>query len=1272
MLPVMKNVFVITLLLVFSQISVAQGWEWSNHISCAGDVKTLDMAIDDNDNIYVAGRYDDQTLYIESDTIHNFGGRDGFICKFNSSGSLLWLRRIGGTGNDLAITIEIINNSLFVAGNFNSPTLYFTLTDVLNNDNSFDAFLAEYDLDGNFIDAYRIFSGTNQQRILNMTYDPNFNDLVIVGYFIDEMVYDDGSTSQTIDARGSKDLYIFRSNYSAEIQDTATFYVTANSSFKTVNLSLAEGYYIGADLRGTMFFTPDDSIQGNSSTNTDALIIKVDEDLDFDWARKGGGIGYDHVNSAVSDIYGNYFLTGKVESTITFDSTATLQSHSIPSFGTIDLFLAKYNKQGTLQWLKRKGNIGNDNGYGLVQRENLVQFCGNIALEVIFNVDTLRSTGSTDVNTGFAIFDINGNEIGAQGIGGTGTDLGEMIVFNSSGNTIIGGYFNSPSLVIGDSTHSNSSGNNNGFIGEYYYPMNAVYTTINSIDCNGGNEGELIVTPYFGVGPYSYNWSHAGGLNDSTASNLSAGTYSVTITDSRDSTAFTTINLNEPAPISIAAVLADVSCHPNNGTSNDGGIDLTVTGGTVAGPYSYAWEAIVGSGVNATAEDQTTLTMGEYSVTVTDDNLCMEDDTFLIAQPDPIQFTGSVVTDATGGGNDGAIDLNPSGGNDTPPYTSYAWSSGQTTEDISSLFAGSYTVTVADVLSCEQDTTLVVSDLSLFLAFISDKTDVDCRGSSTGSATVATSGGTGPYSYAWEDAIGTSIGGDFPTITNVPASTYYVTVTDNSDMRTAPASVIITEPSSILSAFITGTNLRCYDDNSGVADLSVSGGNLPYAFIWSNGGTTEDLVNIPAGDYSVSVTDINNCTVIENVTIDEPEAMDINITIVQPIFCYGDLTGTLTATATGGTGTKTYVWDDPGNQTAQTATNLGGGFYNVTATDLNLCQITDNIQLVEPDSLSLSASSQDISCSGESDGSIALTVSGGTPAYTFVWSNGEFTQNLSDLIAGIYSVTITDQLNCTKELLDIEINEPEGTTLTSEEVTDATCFLSNDGTITVSASNPVGSLTYSTDGISFADNGGIFTDLSQGSYDIWAMDGDGCVQMLTTLSVGGPGPITLDTTVNHSSGSQGGSIIAVASGGNEPYNYILISPTTNNSNSTGEFEELDPDDYELHAVDAISCSSDTLLVTILQSSTEITLYEAFSPNGDGINDLWNIPNISLYPNCKVSIFNTWGNKVFSSDGYTEPWDGKYNGNDLPAGTYYYTIDPGDGSKVLTGPVSIVR
>ncbi|MGD2033774.1 MAG: gliding motility-associated C-terminal domain-containing protein [Bacteroidales bacterium] len=1210
-------------------------------------------------NITVGGR-----------TISSFGGQDILLSKFSPDGDTIWNKRIGSNGDDGPRRLYFAeNNEIYITGGFEG-ICYFDDIILSNTYSSEDIYLAKYSSDGGVLWAKNIAWGPNQERSSGIIAD-NDRNLALVGFFRDSIFFE----NDTLISSGGID------NFYAKFDEDGNFikaihYPGTNNSTRLNEISLSNdnALLISGFYSGTLSAQTETLVSSGSS---DVVLIKINTDDSEIWIRTAGSTLDDRGYNTSSDQYGNVYLTGYVSGAPLFDSTAYGLRDSSPlnTKGGNDMFIAKYNKNGTLQWKRCNGDEYADQGQGVFVYNNIVQFTGFFTGTVIFGIDTLLSKNNSQ-DAGFFVYNTDGTSIKGVSVQGSLEDKGADVVYDNAGASYLAGDFLSDTLYLSDQTIIKTAvGFKNPFLAKYAIPFSASFTDIKEINCNGDADAELTVTPYFGIGPYIFSWSHDAGLEDSTATGLSAGVYSVTITDSRDSTAFATIDLTDPEPITIVPAITDVSCHPANGTANDGGINISVDGGTVKGLYSYVWEAISGSGINPTTEDQPNLSAGEYCVTITDDNLCVEDDTFYVTQPDEILFSGSAVTHEIEipPGSNGEVDLSVSGG--TSGYN-YNWagpggySSGS--EDLTGLsLGGSYTIQITDASSCHADTTFLVTSDTMFIAYISAKTDVDCKGNSTGAATVNVTGGTGgPYDYSWERD-GTSVGGNSPSISNVIAGTYSVTVTDLSVPKTAETSVQINGPANELASTIAGTDLRCFRDNSGIANLSVTGGTLPYGYSWSDGTSREDLVLVSASDYFVTVTDGHGCQEIGNVSIEEPTALDISITTDQPVLCYGDMNGILTANATGGTGIKTYVWDDPGHQTAKTATNLEGGLYTVTATDLNLCIVSDNVFLNEPSEMTLSETSHDITCHGEGDGSVILSLGGGTPVYTFVWSNNRFTQNITDLEAGNYSVTVTDQHNCTKMLSNITITEPEGTTLISEEVMGESCYGANDGVITVEASSPAGGITYSIDGSTFHNNG-FFPGLSRGNYNVTVRDGNGCEVLLTSATISGPEPIKLDTTVTHSIGDRGGSLIAVASGGIEPYTYSLFSLSSETTSSTGEFDDLLPDEYELFAEDSNPCSSDTLIVLIMELSNKLVIYDAFSPNNDGINDVWNIENIDLYPACKVVIFNTWGNQLFSSDGYTEPWDGKYNGRDLPSGTYYYTIDPGDGSEVLSGPVSIVR
>ncbi len=444
------------------------------------------------------------------------------------------------------------------------------------------------------------------------------------------------------------------------------------------------------------------------------------------------------------------------------------------------------------------------------------------------------------------------------------------------------------------------------------------------------SDGKLLVTPYFGVPPYTYTWSHApnAGINDSVATGLSAGTYTVTVTDSRDSVAQATIELTQPALLAINRSITPVSCF----NETTGAIDISPTGGTA--PYQYNWSTSDGAGVNATAEDQSNIPSGTYSLSLTDSKGCTLDSSFVVSQPEAINFNGTTVSPIIiPPGNNGAINLMVNGG--VAPY-SFLWSNGETTEDISNLTGGVYTVQLTDQNGCPADSAISVNEQSLLLANISAHQNVSCNGLSDGSATVSVTGSTGTVTYRWlnaaESLLGTAV-----TINGLAVGTYHVAVAD--DVAKDTAWVIIQEPA-VLASSVVATDVLCNGEATGLADLTVSGGTYPYTYAWSNGKNTEDIANLLPGSYSVNVTDANGCTTNSSAQINEPAAISVSITVDQPVLCPGNMNGIATAAASGGTGTLSYQWDDLGNQNTATADLLSAGTYTVTVTDDNSCQAT--------------------------------------------------------------------------------------------------------------------------------------------------------------------------------------------------------------------------------------------------------------------------------------------------------------------------------------------
>ena len=524
--------------------------------------------------------------------------------------------------------------------------------------------------------------------------------------------------------------------------------------------------------------------------------------------------------------------------------------------------------------------------------------------------------------------------------------------------------------------------------------------------------------------------------------------------------------------------VANVTCH---GGSN-GSIDVTVSGGT--SPYSYSWNT------GGTTSSLNNLTAGTYRVTVTDANACTQSLSVSVTQPGAtLAATGGSSNITCHGVNDGAIDVTVSGG--TIPYT-YAWSrnpqAGFTdpgTQDLSALALGTYTLNVTDNKSCSATLTFSLTEPEALTVSVGSVTNVSCFGGNDGALTVSVSGGTTPHSYLW------NTGGTTSTLNNLTAGTYRVTVTD-ANACTQSLSVIITQPGATLAATATGgvTNVTCRGGSDGSIDVTVLGGTPPYSYLWNTGGTTSSLSGLTAGAYRVTVKDANTCTQSLSVSITQPGVLVATVGATSVTTC-GASDGSISVSISGGTSPYSYLWNTGG--TTSSLSNLSEGTYQLTVTDAAGC--TQSLP-VSINVLSATGGATDITCHGANDGSIDLTISGGTPGYTYAWNNGlSAGTSHSNLSAGIYRLSVTDGNQC-EEFFSYTITDPDVLTVSAGSVTNVSCFGGNDGALTVNVLGGTSSYSYlwNTGGTTSTLN-----NLTAGTYRVTVTDANACTQSLSVI-----------------------------------------------------------------------------------------------------------------------------------------------------------------------------
>lgn len=768
----------------------------------------------------------------------------------------------------------------------------------------------------------------------------------------------------------------------------------------------------------------------------------------------------------------------------------------------------------------------------------------------------------------------------------------------------------------------------------------------------GSSNGSVDITTLGGTAPYTYNWSNSTNSEDPT--NLTPGTYIVTITDAQGCELIENFDVSTPNALAAAFNETPVSCN----TGDDGEIDITVTGGT--SPYNYLWSN------GAMVDDISGLTAGTYTLSVTDDDGCLITVSVNIDEPTPI-VVSSTSTDATCNQANGTINLSVTGGTPLAGNTyTYQWDGGAgTSQNPTGLLSGNYNVTITDANGC---TALhgqsVVQPNGVTLMTTPD--DVNCNGGTDGSILVDISGGVGSvnnFQIAWSDP---SIGST-NNPTGLAAGTYTITVTDEAGCNFTASSTVGEPP--LLEAFgIVPTGASCNGGNDGSIDLEVSGGVSPYTYLWDNGaGINQDPLSLSAGTYNVTVTDANGCTALASETITEPAELGLTLDATDAT-CFGSVDGTLTSTVTGGTQPYSYQWTNNAGTDPNPA-NVPAGPYQLVVTDANGCTIDASISIAQPAMIEINITDEsdnngfNLSCSDATDGYVSVLAAGGNPPFSYAWNTGATGTSINNVAADTYEVIVTDAKGCT-ESLQVTLTAPEAISLNVQAVPPI-CFGDGNGFLFVEQVNGgTGPYVYSLDGQPFSSNPA-FNNLHGGDYEVGIQDANGCAYS-ESIRIVEPEELTVELGNNFevTFGDSTAEIRPMVS----PANTILtdwewLSGTACDSCFNLNIAPLGPTVYEFSVENDKGCiATDMVTVQVLKERL-VYIPNAFSPNGDGVND-----HFTIYTGDGVEsiesflIFDRWGEVVFQvGEGFESNerslgWDGSLRGEQLNPGVFIYVAE----------------
>ncbi|HLP52981.1 MAG TPA: gliding motility-associated C-terminal domain-containing protein [Chitinophagales bacterium] len=637
----------------------------------------------------------------------------------------------------------------------------------------------------------------------------------------------------------------------------------------------------------------------------------------------------------------------------------------------------------------------------------------------------------------------------------------------------------------------------------------------------------------------AYDWG--GGVVTSAKTVSTPGNYTVTVTDPANG-----------CTISSSAAVAQDIVAPNIALSNTGTLNcistsVTINATSTTPNVSYDW----GGGNTSTSNIVTTA--GSYTITVTDPaNSCTATMANAVVQ-DIAAPPVNIATPAQLNCINASVTITASS---TVGAATYDWGNGTLTSNNTVTTPASYSVTVTNPANgCTATaTTSVVQNQNVPAVSIITPDTITCH---TPSVTLSASTSAVIPAYNWGS------GNSGSTFAVAVPGTYTLTITDNDNGCSATASADVYDVP-LMNLSETHTNVSCFGFNDATIDLTVSGGQSPFSFTWSNGGANEDIISATAGTQTVTVTDNINCTATISVAITEPASMVITETH-NDITCFGNNNGSIDITVSAGMAPYDYRWNT--SETIEDRTALAPGTYSVTATDYNSCSVSITTTITEPAEVTMQPTITNPTCATNgNDGSISVVVNGGTTPYNYAWSNNNTTDTNPNLGEGSFGITVTDANSC------------------------------------------------------------VVTDMYTLAYQY-----DFVVDAAPSVSIKLGESTVLDYTLTGNTGNYT-SVWAP--------DYALSCVNCVSPDVTPVYSKL----YTVTITNDLGCvSSDTMSVTVVPLY-EVFVPNAFTPNGDGVNDLFSIyGNLDGVEYMEIKIFNRLGEKVYESSDHQFTWDGSYKG-----------------------------
>jgi len=629
-------------------------------------------------------------------------------------------------------------------------------------------------------------------------------------------------------------------------------------------------------------------------------------------------------------------------------------------------------------------------------------------------------------------------------------------------------------------------------------------------------------------------------------------------------------------PIQVSSTVTNASCGQNNGA-----IQLATSGGT--GIFSFVW-----SNTSTNSALNSNLSPGNYSCQLLDANQCAappQNAIITMVSTAVISSVSTVSNPSCNGSSNGSVSISASGGNGQ--YT-YSWTPNiGSTANLTNLNAGNYVCQVSDGLGCSSTQQITITQPNP-LSVNSTVNPITCFGGNNGSLTLNTSGGTAPYQYNWAGNLGTA-----NSISNLSAGIYSCQMTD-ANSCVLNQSFQISNPTTLASTILNVSNVDCFGNSTGSASISASGGTGNLSYLWTPiASSSSSISNVPAGTYTCTISDVNGCQHLTNVTITQPSVLSSNIISLNLVSCFGGTNGSAQVSGIGGIPPYTYIWSPLGG-TSNLASNLSAGAYTCQVKDVNGCNTNQVVQIISPSAISVSTSSITPATCGSNNGALTLVTSGGTGTYAYTWTPSVgSTATLTNLFAGTYQVTVSDQNNCTG-YLSVGISTISGPNVALVSQTPISCFNGSNGSAQISATGGTGTLSYSwTPGNPTGNGTTAISNLSAGQYACQVIDAIGCVGTIV-VSISQPSAVNgsiLSYTPVNCYGASTGQISVLATGGTPGYSYSWF-PANGNSN---QLTNVLAGSYTCQITDQNGCLGNITATVSQPSSLQIMIDTIISP-----------------------------------------------------------------------------